>query len=98
MPDQISPITVQAVSESNYKLVSEMGILESQRNVKSTNGILEVALANSLQRMQTLDVGEAAAISGVIRSDLTPHIATLAGAVSSLRTLLAGTNTGQPSE
>lgn len=91
MPDQISPITVQAVSESNYKLVSEMGILESQRNVKSTNGILEVALANSLQRMQTMDIGEAAAISNVVRTDLSPQLATLGAAIAGLRGLIAGT-------
>lgn len=97
----LDPGILEAVANSNFKHIAEAPVLEAQRNTKAVNVIAETALATSVGNLQTVDVKEAAAISGVIRTDLSPQIATLAAAVSSIRSFLAGVvvspGTGNPS-
>lgn len=75
---------------SNAKHIYDQDVFESQRNTKAVNGILEASLANNLKSMQTMQLGEAAAMNSVIRNDLAPHLATLGASVASLRSFLAG--------
>lgn len=86
----LDPGIVDAVANSNFKTLAEAPIIEAQRNSKAVNGILETALATNITKMQTMDIGEAAALNSVVRNDLSPHLATMAAAISGLRSFLAG--------
>jgi len=79
-----------AVANSNFKTLAEAPIIEAQRNTKAMNGLLETAMAVNLSNMQTMGIGEAAALNSVIRSDLSPQLAAMAASLSGLRSFLAG--------
>lgn len=84
---------LDAVVNSNFKTIAEAPMLEHNRNVKAVNGILETSLSNNLMNLQRMDVTEAAAVSSVIRNDLSPQIAAMAGALAALRDVI---RTAQP--
>jgi len=82
-----------ALMFEDVKTISEAPLFEHNRSVKAVNGILEASLANNLQTLQTMNIKEAAAVSSVIRNDLSPQIAAMAGALSALRDVI---RTAQP--
>ena len=77
----------------NFNHIANADVLEAQRNIKSVNGILEAGLANNLVKLQTMGIGEAAALNSVIRADVTPQLVAIGAAVSALRDLV---RTAQP--
>ena len=89
----LDPSIYEAIMFENVKVNSETPLMEQARNTKAVNGILETALANNIQNMQTMNIKEAAAVSSVIRNDLSPQIAAMAGALAALRDVI---RTAQP--
>lgn len=87
---ELDPGILSAVANSNFKTLAEGPIIEMQRNTKAVNGLLETALANNIKNLQSMDIGDAAAINSVIRTEMSPQLATLAASVASLRSFLAG--------
>ena len=89
----ISADTYDAFMFQNLKAAIDGQIFEKQRNEKNTNGILETALTNNIKNLQTMDIKEAAAVSNVVRSEVTPQMVAMMGAISGLRDLI---RTAQP--
>ena len=83
-----------ALMFENVKINAETPLQEQARSTKAVNGILETALANNIMNMQRMDVTEAAAVSSVIRNDLSPQLAAMAGAIAALRDVV---RTAEPS-
>ena len=88
----ISEDTYDAFMFENLKSSITARENEKQRNTQTLNGILETALAGNISHMQTasagnvknlqtMGIGEATAISNVIRSDLTPQVVSVGAAV-----------------
>lgn len=89
----LDPSIYDAFMFEDMKVLVENPLHEANRNTKAVNGILEASLANNLQTLQTMNIKEATAVSSIIRTDLSPQIAAMAMAISSLRDVV---RTAQP--
>ena len=87
---------LDAVTNANFKTIAEMGTLNALGHQNRLNLIAESSLGQILNRMNALDVEEAAAISGVVSSDLAEKIGELSGAVASAQQLMKGAQTTLP--
>jgi len=92
----IDESTFAAVNNANYKTVAEMGILNALAHQNRVNVIAESALGTMVERMNTLDVAEAAGVSGVVSSDLAEIIGNLSGAVANAQQLMKGAGNTPP--
>jgi len=93
---ELDPAVLAAVANSNFKTVAEMGTLNALAHQNRINVLAEASLGQILNRMNSLDPEEAAAIAGVVSSDLAEKLGELAGAIASSQQLMKGANTTQP--
>ena len=93
---------MESIANSNVMYMSEAATLEAQRTTaaknqeaerssKTLNIISETALGNTVSSMQQLGIGEATAISTVMRNDVAPLMAGLSASLAGVRAFLAGT-------
>lgn len=87
---------LDAVTNANFKSIAEMGTLNALAHQNRLNLIAESSLGQILNRMNALDPEEAAAISGVVSSDLAQKISELSGAVAATQQLMKGAQTTLP--
>jgi len=87
---------LDAVTNANFKTIAEMGTLNALGHQNRLNLIAESSLGQILNRMNALDPEEAAAIAGVVSSDLAEKIGELSGAVASAQQLMKGAQTTIP--
>jgi len=96
MPGVLDDSIISAVANANFKSVSELGVLNALGHAKRLDLIAESSLGQILDRMNSLDPTEAAAISGVVTSDLSEKIGELSGAVASAQQMMKGAQTTLP--
>ena len=87
---------LSAVINSNFKSIAEMGTINALMAQNRQHGLLDASLAQQLNKMNSLDPTEAAAIGGVVNSDLAETLAQLGGSVSALQQLMKGAKTTLP--
>ena len=87
---------LDAVTNANFKSVAEMGTLNALGHQNRLNLIAESSLGQILNRMNALDPEEAAAISGVVSSDLSEKLGELSAAVANAQQLMKGAQTTPP--
>ena len=87
---------LDAVTNSNFKSVAEMGTLNALSHQNRLNLIAESSLGQILNRMNALDPSEAASISGVVSSDLAEKLGELSGAIANAQQLMKGAQTTIP--
>jgi len=87
---------LDAVTNSNFKTIAEMGTLNALGHQNRLNLIAESSLGQILNRMNALDPEESAAISGVVSSDLAEKMGELSAAVASAQQLMKGAQTTIP--
>lgn len=92
----LSEDIVAAVSNSNFKAMAEMQLTNALAHQNRVNVIAESSLGAILERMNTLDVAEAAGVSGVVASDLAEVIGQLSGAVANAQQLMKGAGNTPP--
>ena len=87
---------LEAVANSNFKAMAEMQLTNALSHQNRVNLIAESSLGTILERMNTLDVSEAAGVAGVVNADLAEIIGQLSGAVASAQQLMKGAQTTPP--
>lgn len=87
---------IEAVANYNFKSNSERGTQNMDAHQQRLQLLAEASLAQQLNKMNSLDPTEAAAISGVVSSDLPEKIGELAGAVAASQQLMKGAQTTLP--
>ena len=87
---------LDAVTNSNFKSVAEMGTINALGHQNRLNLLAEASLGQILNRMNSLDPTEAAAISGVVSSDLSEKLGELSGAVANAQQLMKGAQSTPP--
>jgi len=85
-----------AVANANFKSMAEMQLTNSLAHQNRVNLIAESSLGTILERMNTLDVSEAAGVAGVVNADLAEIIGQLSGAVANAQQLMKGAQTTLP--
>lgn len=85
-----------AVANSNFKAMAEMQLTNALAHQNRVNLIAESSLGTILERMNTLDVSEAAGVAGVVNADLAEIIGQLSGAVANAQQLMKGAQTTLP--
>jgi ABC-type transporter Mla subunit MlaD len=89
----LSETIVDAVGNSNFKVMSEMQLTNTLNHQNRVNVIAEASLGTILERMNTLDPVEAGGVASVLSSDLAEKIGQLSAAVASAQQLMKGANT-----
>ena len=92
----LNPDIIEAVANSNFKTMAEMQVTNSLAHQNRLNLIAESSLGSILERMNTLDVSEAAGVAGVVNADLAEVIGQLSGAVANAQQLMKGAQTTLP--
>lgn len=92
----LSEDIIQAVANSNFKAMAEMQLTNALAHQNRVNVIAESSLGTILERMNTLDPGEAAGVTAVMSGDLAEKIGELSGAVASAQQLMKGAQTTPP--
>jgi len=87
---------IEAVANYNFKANAERQTVNADAHQNRLMLLAEASLAQQLNKMNSLDPTEAAAISGVVNSDLAEKISELAGAVASSQQLMKGAQTTLP--
>ena len=87
---------VDAVVNSNFKTLAEQVAVNAAAHQNRLNLIAESSLGQIVNRMNSLDPTEAAAVSTVVRSDLAKAIADLSGAVAGIQQMMKGAQTTIP--
>jgi hypothetical protein len=92
----LDPTIIEAVANYNFKANAERSTQNMDAHQQRLQLLAEASLAQQLNRMNSLDPEEAAAISGVVSSDLAEKIGELSGAVASAQQLMKGAQTTLP--
>ena len=92
----LDPGVVDAVVNSNFKTLAEQVAVNAAAHQNRLNLIAESSLGQIVNRMNSLDPTEAAAVSTVVRSDLAKAIADLSGAVAGIQQMMKGAQTTIP--
>jgi len=92
----LNDTVIEAVANYNFKSNSERATQNMDAHQQRLQLLAEASLAQQLNRMNSLDPTEAAAISGVVSSDLAEKIGELSGAVASAQQLMKGAQTTIP--
>jgi len=92
----LDPGVVDAVVNSNFKTLAEQVAVNAAAHQNRLNLIAESSLGQIVNRMNSLDPTEAAAVSTVVRSDLAKAIADLSGAVAGIQQMMKGAQTTNP--
>ena len=87
---------VDAVANYNFKANSERSTQNMDAHQQRLQLLAEASLAQQLNRMNSLDPAEAAAISGVVSSDLSDKISQLSAAVANSQQLMKGAQSTPP--
>jgi hypothetical protein len=87
---------LDSVTNTNFKAIAEMQTVNALGHQNRMNAIFESSIGQIVNKMNTLDPTESAAISGVVKSDLSKDIAALGAAVAGLQQLLKGAQTTLP--
>ena len=87
---------VAAVANANFKTMAEMQLTNALGHQKRLDMIAESSVGSILERMNTLDVSEAAGVAGVVNADLAEIIGQLSGAVANAQQLMKGAQTTVP--
>ena len=87
---------IEAVANSNFKTMAEMQVTNALSHQNRLQLIAESSLGTILERMNTLDVSEAAGVAGVVNADLAEIIGQLSGAVANAQQLMKGAQTTLP--
>ena len=87
---------LDAVTNSNFKTVAEMGTLSALGHVQRLNLIGEASLGQILEKLNTLDPAQAAGITGVMAGDLSEKLGELSAAVANAQQLMKGAQTTIP--
>jgi hypothetical protein len=87
---------IEAVANSNFKTMAEMQVTNALGHQNRLNLIAESSLGTILEKMNTLDVAEAAGVAGVINADLAEIIGQLSGAVANAQQLMKGAQSTNP--
>ena len=87
---------LDAVTNANFKSVAEQATINMLGHQQRLQLLAESSLGQILNKMNNLDPTEAAAIAGVVSSDLPEKIGELAGAVASSQQLMKGAQTTLP--
>lgn len=88
--------TFQAVNNSNFKSIAEMGVLNALAHQNRVNVIAESSMGQILERMNTLDPKEAAGVTAVQAGDLAEKLGELSSAVANAQQLFKGAQTTLP--
>ena len=84
---------LDAVVNSNFKSIGEMGTLNALAHQNRLNLLAESSLGQILNRMNSLDPAEAASIAGVVSADLSEKLGELSSAVANAQQLMKGAQT-----
>ena len=84
---------LDAVVNSNFKSIGEMGTLNALAHQNRLNLLAESSLGQILNRMNSLDPAEAASIAGVVSADLGEKLGELSSAVANAQQLMKGAQT-----
>ena len=87
---------IDAVANYNFKANAERSTINADSHQNRLQLLAEASLAQQLNKMNSLDPTEAAAISGVVGSDLSEKLAELSGAVASSQQLMKGAQSTPP--
>ena len=96
MPGNLEPTVVDAVANYNYKSNAERSTQNMDAHQQRLQLLAEASLAQQLNRMNSLDPTEAAAIRGVVDADLAKEIGKLSSAVANSQQLFKGAQTTIP--
>lgn len=88
--------TLDAVNNSNFKALAEAQTVNMLGHQQRLQILAESSLGQILNRMNALDPSEAAAISGVVSSDLSEKLGELSAAVANAQQLMKGAQTTPP--
>jgi hypothetical protein len=87
---------LDAVTNSNFKSIAEMGTLNALAHQNRVNVIAESSLGTILERMNTLDPTESAGVTAVQAGDLAEKLGELSSAVANAQQLMKGAQTTLP--
>jgi len=87
---------IEAVANYNFKSNAERATQNADAHQNRLQLLAEASLAQQLNKMNSLDPTEAAAISGVVSSDLAEKIGELAASVAAGQQLMKGAQTTLP--
>lgn len=87
---------LDAVTNSNFKTLAEMPAIGAVGHRSRLDLIAEASLGQILNRMNSLDPTEAAAIAGVVSSDLSEKLGELSASVANAQQLMKGAQTTLP--
>lgn len=87
---------LDAVTNSNFKSLAELGTIGALGHRSRLDLIAEASLGQILNRMNSLDPTEAAAIASVVSSDLAEKLGQLSSAVANAQQLMKGAQTTLP--
>lgn len=87
---------LDAVTNSNFKSVAEMGTLNALSHQNRLNLIAEASLGQILEKLNTLDVAQAAGLTPVMSGDMGEKLGELSAAVANAQQLMKGAQTTLP--
>lgn len=87
---------IDSVTNTNFKSIAEMQTVNALGHQNRMNAIFESSIGQIVNKMNTLDPTESAAISGVVSSDLAKEVAQLGAAVTSIMQYMKGGQTTLP--
>jgi len=87
---------LDAVTNANFKSLAEMGTINALGHQNRLNLLAESSLGQILNRMNALDPSEAAAIGGVVSSDMGEKLGELSAAVANAQQLMKGAQSTPP--
>jgi len=92
----LDPTIIEAVANYNFKANAERSTQNMDAHQQRLQLLAEASLAQQLNRMNSLDPEEAAAISGVVSADLAQKVGELSAAVANSQQLMKGAQSTLP--
>lgn len=92
----LDPGVLDAVTNANFKSIAEQATINMLGHQNRLQLLAESSLGQILNKMNNLDPTEAAAISGVVSSDLSDKISQLSASVANSQQLMKGAQTTLP--
>ena len=92
----LNPDIVEAVANSNFKMMAEAPILDATAHRNRLNILAEKSIAKSLEAMDTLSVSEGLGIAAAQRSDLAKIQVELGSVSAALQQMMKGAQTTPP--
>lgn len=87
---------LDAVTNANFKSVAEMGTLAALGHANRLNLIAESSLGQILEKLNVLDVAQAAGVTATMSGDLGEKLGELSAAVANAQQLMKGAQTTLP--